>query len=163
MLSILLYPYIVVMFLAITSIVIGCYLVYKEMIKPYHIKVSDTITPYLSLKFKGFADELVIYTTCYGQQLYFKCIQGTHDTYSTLYTLPLRFNNPYEYVMSGTLDEAITHLRVVTDLKATSSIINNNGISVIMDNNSEHLKKLPIKFYDVGDEVRKRLGVKVGL
>ena len=151
------------MFLAIASIIVGCYLVYKEMIKPYHIKVSDTLTPYLSLKFKGFADELIIYTTCYGQELYFKCVQETHNTYSTKYTLPLKYNNPYEYVMSGKLDEDITDLRMITDMKNVTSEVTHDSTRINKKDNQQHLKQLPVKFYDVGDEVRRRLGIKVDL
>lgn len=134
----------------------GGWCTYKYIFGSYQLKVSDTKTAYLSLKFKNFKDELIVYTTCYGKEFYFKCIQGEYDACSINYHTPSHYASPYEYVMSGDLNSEISDLRVLVDIKATMAKEESNQIQ---SENYIHLRQSPVVFEDVGDLVRKRLGV----
>lgn len=134
----------------------GVWLIYRYFFASYQLKVSDTKTAYLSLKFKNFKDELLIYTTCYGKEFYFKCVQGEYDACSINYHTPSHYATPYEYVMSGDLNKEISDLRIIVDMKSTMD----KKVDVeVRSEHYEHLRHAPIEFEDVGDIVRQRLGV----
>lgn len=137
--------------------VYGTWFIYRRFFAPYALRVADTKQEYLRLKFKTLTDELLIYTTCYGRELYLKCVEGTVSSFSNSYIIPAEYDNPYEYVMSGNLDNQIRDLRITTDMRATVKL---PGKSVIESTNYSELLSLPIEFEDVGDLIRKRLGIK---
>ena len=131
--------------------------IYRYFFAAYHVRVANTKNAYLSLKFKNFKDELIIYTTCYGKELYLKCIQDQHESYSVNYHVPAHYATPYEYVMSGDLNNDIRDLRLIVDMRVSAD----NPLRVnIQSDNYALLKQMPIEFEDVGDVIRKRLGVK---
>lgn len=135
----------------------GVWSFYRYFFAAYHVRVADTKKAYLSLKFKNFKDELIIYTTCYGKELYLKCVQDQHETYSISYNVPAHYATPYEYVMSGDLNNDIRDLRLIVDMRVAAD---NPLRDTIQSDNYALLKEMPIEFEDVGDEIRKRLGVK---
>ena len=59
--------------------------------------------------------------------------------------------------MSGDLNNDIRDLRLIVDMRVSAD---NPLRDTIQSDNYALLKEMPIEFEDVGDEIRKRLGVK---
>jgi hypothetical protein len=147
-----------VIILSICMIGYGVRNVYRYLYVGYHVLVSDTPTPYLSLKFIGHTDELEVHTLTSGKQMYHTVIQAGYSVVSATYDLPTKHANPYDYIMSGELDAKIKSTRLLTDyMVVTDNLANKN----VEQPNLVHLENLPIKFHDVSDEVRRKLGIHI--
>lgn len=141
--------------LSITMIGCGIRKIYRYLYIGYHVRVSDSDTPYLNLRFIGYHDELEVHTLASGKKMYHIVKQLGYQTTSQPYQIPEEFDTPYDYIMSGEIDEKIRYTRLLTDLKTVTK-----GMSITADQpNRNHLENLPIKFHDVSDEVRRKLGL----
>lgn len=145
----------IIIFLVIALTISLVYYLISKVNKPYHQIVSDTDEPYLKLDFVGYTDYLNIYTVNDGNSLFLQCVSGDSVS-SDNHDFPETYKTPYDYVMSGEIDDEITQLRKAADLKESRRIQRSTEEHLT---NQNHLTKLPVKFKDVGDEIRRKLGV----
>lgn len=141
---------------SIVMIATGVKLIYNYLYIGYHIRVSDTDVPYVNLKFKGHIDELDIYITDSGSNMYHMVTQSGYATNSSTYRLPDRYKTPYEYIMSGEIDDKIRDTRIATN----NVVMAVNGYNIKKQQATRaHLENLPIKFHDVSHEIKRKLGL----
>lgn len=78
-------------------------------------KVSDTTTPAGTFRFFDGDDILQVYSRNKGRCVSFTCINHTAIAESITLTIPKDHSNPYDYIMSGDLDNEIRDLRMVAE------------------------------------------------
>lgn len=145
-----------VILLALFFIGLGSIKVYQYLYIGYHLRVSDTNESYVNLKFKGHPDELDAYITDEGKRMTLRVTYRQYTADTPTYVIPKSYDTPYDYILSGELDNDIREARLVTDALAVTDGHYNKHVL----DNSEHLQNLPIKFYDVSDEIKRKLGIK---
>ena len=134
----------------------GVFYVYRYLYIGYHILVSDTPTPYINLKFMGHMDELEVHTLSSGKRMYHTVILSGYSVSSAAYDLPDKHATPYDYIMSGEIDDRIKSTRLITNKVIIDRSFLSPDESRMETNYVEHL---PIKFHDISDDVRRKLGL----
>lgn len=81
-----------VMMLSILLIFLGAVKVYRYLYVGFHIRVSDTDTPYVNLKFKGYHDELDAFITDSGKCITLKIKQQGEYLSTPTYIIPSKYD-----------------------------------------------------------------------
>lgn len=135
----------------------GVFYVYRYLYIGYHVLVSDTSTPYVNLKFVGHTDELEVHTLSSGKRMYHTVILSGYSIASPAYDLPKEHATPYDYIMSGEIDDKIKYTRTMVN-----KIVIDRGFltSEKRQVESDYIENLAIRFHDVSDDVRRKLGLR---
>lgn len=134
----------------------GVFYVYRYLYIGYHILVSDTPTPYLNLKFVGYDDELEVHTLSSGKRMYHTIKSSGYSVASSSYELPHEHATPYDYIMSGEVDDKIKSTRIITN----NIVIQRSSLSKkAAQTEKDYVENLPIRFHDISDDVRRKLGL----
>ena len=104
----------------------------------------------------GHMDELEVHTLSSGKRMYHTVILSGYSVSSAAYDLPDKHATPYDYIMSGEIDDRIKSTRLITNKVIIDRSFLSPDESRMETNYVEHL---PIKFHDISDDVRRKLGL----